>query len=76
MQRVFAIPVAVLILTAASGNAPAAPVAPLYAGLTTNLGISTDVAWQRCWRDDRGRLRCRRCWRDGWGGERCGSAWR
>jgi len=76
MRSVFAIPVAVLIFTAVSGNASAAPVAPLHAGLTTNLGIATDVAQKRCWRDDRGRMRCRRCWRDGWGGERCGSAWR
>jgi hypothetical protein len=76
MQKFFATSVVVLIFAAASGNAPAAPIAPLQAGLTASLGISAEVAQKRCWRDDRGRMRCRRCRPDGWGGERCDSVWR
>jgi hypothetical protein len=70
LRTILAVAVAGLILAAVSGTAQAAPVAPLPAGVMTDLNILTDVA-RRCWRDRWGRLHCRRCWRDGWGRVRC-----
>ena len=74
MKSIVALSFAVLMSIIASEKAMAMPVAPLLAGFTESH--LTFAAWNRCWRDSRGRLHCRRCWRDGWGGERCGSAWR
>jgi len=71
LRTVFAIAVAGLVLSAASGTTQAAPVAPISAAVTGSLCNLTDVSWRRCWRDRWGRLHCRRCWRDGWGRVRC-----
>ena len=71
LRMVFAMAFAGLVLTAVSGAAQAAPIAPLAAGVTAELGDVTQVSWRRCWRDRWGRLHCRSCWRDRWGRVRC-----
>jgi len=62
-RTLLAAAVAGLLFSALSGTAHAVPIAPLPPGYTTDLGILSDVAWRRCWRDRWGRLHCRRCWR-------------
>jgi len=74
MKSILPLSFAVVIFSIASEKAMAVPAAPLSAGFAENH--LTLAAWNRCWRDSRGRLHCRRCWRDGWGGMRCSSAWR
>ena len=71
LRTLFAAAFAGLVFAAVSGAAHAAPIAPLPPGYTAGLGILSDVAWRRCWRDRWGRLHCRRCWRDSWGRVRC-----
>jgi len=78
-RTMFAIAVAGLIFTAASGTATAAPMLPLPAPTTAGFDNLTDVQWGRnCWRDRWGRLHCRGgwrggryCWWDRWGNRRC-----
>jgi len=61
MKSILPLSFAVVIFAIASEKAMAVPAAPLSAGFAENH--LTLAAWNRCWRD-------------GWGGVRCGSAWR
>ena len=70
-RTVLAIAFAGLIFAATLGTAHAAPIAPVLPSYSVDLGILSDVAWRRCWRDRWGRLHCRRCWRNAWGRVRC-----
>jgi hypothetical protein len=66
LRTVFAIGIAGLIIAGGSGITQAAPILPLPAAATADLGNLTDVQWgRRCWRDRWGRLHCR----GGWGGD-------
>jgi hypothetical protein len=75
MRTLFAVAFAGLIFVAVSGAVHAAPIAPLHPSYTADLGILSDVAWQRCWRDRWGRRFCQRCWRDSWGRVHCRRVW-
>jgi len=64
IRTVFAMAVAALIFTAASGTSQAAPIAPLTSGVTADTGGVTKVYygyhrhWRRCW----WHYGYRRCW--------------
>jgi len=71
LRTLFAVSITGLVFAAVSAPAHATPIGPLPPGYNVDLGILSDVAWRRCWRDRWGRLHCRRCWRDSWGRVRC-----